>query len=230
MSKKQSTLQTTSERTIIIGDIHGCLDEFKELLKKVKYNSASDRLILTGDLISKGPYSFETLQLARTLNAEVVTGNHELAFLLYLKNKKRPYKSFYALKQRMLPQLEEWIHWLENLPLYIEEDDFIVVHAGLHPSQHPEKTPPHILTTIRTWDGRGETLHTSCDPAWFDLYQGNKLVVFGHWAQRGLIVQHNVIGLDSGCVYGNALSALILPKRQIIQIKARQVYRQVERL
>ncbi|SCV74755.1 BQ2448_7784 [Microbotryum intermedium] len=36
-------------------------------------------------------------------------------------------------------------------------------------------------------------------------------VIYGHWAGRGLDVQNYSIGLDSGCVYGKRLSALVLP-------------------
>ncbi|MCY4328836.1 MAG: metallophosphoesterase [Endozoicomonadaceae bacterium] len=214
-------------RTIIIGDVHGCFDELQAILKKVAYSPQSDRLIMTGDVISKGPYPFKTLQFCREINAEVVAGNHEYAFMLYLQGKKPPYSGFLQLKQNMLPDIEQWQEWFEHLPLFIATSEFLVVHAGLHPSLPVEKTDPHILTTIRTWDGKGESLNCENDPPWFDFYTGKKLVIFGHWAKRGLVVRDNVTGLDSGCVYGNDLSALILPERKIVQVKAAQTYQQI---
>lgn len=60
--------------------------------------------------------------------------------------------------------------------------------------------------------------------AWFEFYRGPKLFVFGHWAQLGGIVRENVVGLDTGCVYGKKLSALILPDREIITVKAKSNY------
>lgn len=214
-------------RTIIIGDVHGCLDELKTILKKLVYNPQSDRLILTGDLISKGPYPFETLKFCRDLNVEIVMGNHEHAFLLYLQGKKQPYSTFSTLKQKMLPELKKWQCWFEKLPLFIETPEFIVVHAGLHPSLPLAQTPPSVLTTIRTWGGEGKPACLQNDPPWFNLYKGKKLVVFGHWAKQGLIIRDNVIGLDSGCVYGKYLSALILPQREIVQVKAAQIYQHI---
>jgi bis(5'-nucleosyl)-tetraphosphatase (symmetrical) len=42
-------------------------------------------------------------------------------------------------------------------------------------------------------------------------------VVFGHWAALGLLVRDDVVCLDSGCVWGRALSALRLEDRRIMQ-------------
>ncbi|MFT3692350.1 MAG: symmetrical bis(5'-nucleosyl)-tetraphosphatase [Kofleriaceae bacterium] len=44
--------------------------------------------------------------------------------------------------------------------------------------------------------------------------------VFGHWAALGLDVGHHHIGLDSGCVWGKALTAITLPERVVTQVKA----------
>jgi bis(5'-nucleosyl)-tetraphosphatase (symmetrical) len=39
--------------------------------------------------------------------------------------------------------------------------------------------------------------------------------VFGHWAALGLIIRDNVIGLDSGCVWGEELTAVRLASNPI---------------
>ncbi|TDV34737.1 bis(5'nucleosyl)-tetraphosphatase ApaH [Paraburkholderia caballeronis] len=64
-----------------------------------------------------------------------------------------------------------------------------------------------------------------CMP-WFDLPDrrtADVTVVFGHWAALGLMVRDNVIGLDSGCVWGNQLSAVSLDpepaKRTVTQVQ-----------
>ena len=64
-------------RTIVVGDIHGCLQEFEDLLTKCKYDPTDSTLILVGDLVNKGPYSAETVQYARSLGAYCVRGNHD---------------------------------------------------------------------------------------------------------------------------------------------------------
>lgn len=46
-------------RIIVMGDVHGCLDELKDLLDEVSYDKDNDTVILVGDLVDKGPYSLE---------------------------------------------------------------------------------------------------------------------------------------------------------------------------
>lgn len=57
--------------------------------------------------------------------------------------------------------------------------------------------------------------------AWFDhpaRRTRGTTVVFGHWSTEGLLVRPDVIGLDSGCVWGGHLSALRVADRTIFQV------------
>lgn len=71
-----------NRRLIFIGDVHGCVDELRDLLKQVQHARSSDHVIFTGDLIEKGPASTEVVDLARSINASCVRGNHEDRVLL----------------------------------------------------------------------------------------------------------------------------------------------------
>jgi bis(5'-nucleosyl)-tetraphosphatase (symmetrical) len=56
---------------------------------------------------------------------------------------------------------------------------------------------------------------------WFDLPQrrtADVTVVFGHWSALGLVLRPNLVGLDSGCVWGGRLSAVCLDDRSLIQV------------
>ena len=65
-------------RLIIVGDVHGCLEELQELLVKCDYDqSRGDRVILLGDLVNKGPFSAETVKFAREKGFLSVRGNHD---------------------------------------------------------------------------------------------------------------------------------------------------------
>jgi bis(5'-nucleosyl)-tetraphosphatase (symmetrical) len=49
--------------------------------------------------------------------------------------------------------------------------------------------------------------------AWFEHENRRSLdvrVIFGHWSARGLVRSHGAVGLDTGCVWGGALTALDL--------------------
>ncbi|HYD82219.1 MAG TPA: symmetrical bis(5'-nucleosyl)-tetraphosphatase [Paucimonas sp.] len=60
---------------------------------------------------------------------------------------------------------------------------------------------------------------------WFELPErktANITVVFGHWSLRGLILEPNLIGLDTGCVWGGKLTAVRLTDRALFQVDCPQ--------
>lgn len=211
------------KRTIVFGDVHGCHDEWRDLLDKIG-PTADDSLISVGDLISRGPSSAATLELAMSLpGLRCVLGNHELRFLGFWREHIEPEAGFFrATIAEMGDRHDDFMSWIDTWPLYIDDPDVTVIHAGLRPGVALADQSAADLTRLRTvevesTDGRREV-------PWFELYTGSKLVVFGHWAARGLVVRDNVIGLDTGCVYGGKLSACILPERRIVDVPARRQY------
>ena len=93
------------------------------------------------------------------------------------------------------------------------------------------------LTRIRFCTTDGTMEHSSAEGAggtpagylpWFDV-PGRKTedvtVVFGHWSTLGLIMRPNLIGLDTGCVWGGKLTAVRLDNRAVLQVDCPQ-YRQ----
>jgi len=244
-------LWTPVVRTIVIGDVHGCMHELEELLKKVNYTS-EDRLVFLGDLVDRGPWSLECLRLARALGAECCLGNHEETHLRWAKHeeKKNWIKGY---KNPMANRGEEWmklhasmspndIHFLEGMKAFVQlEPDLVAVHAGLEPGVLPHEQKVRSLTRVR-WvnqeTGKFVPLehHDLSQPKntvrWHDLWSGPDSVVYGH-AVRTLFEPHitmpvpNAVwtyGLDTGCVYGGMLTAMILPGRHIVQVPAFEEY------
>ncbi|KAI3399453.1 hypothetical protein diail_6929 [Diaporthe ilicicola] len=71
-----------TKRLVIVGDVHGQKSSLEKLLGKIHFDKAKDHLILTGDLINKGPDSAGVVDLAIELGAHAVRGNHEDRVLL----------------------------------------------------------------------------------------------------------------------------------------------------
>jgi bis(5'-nucleosyl)-tetraphosphatase (symmetrical) len=56
---------------------------------------------------------------------------------------------------------------------------------------------------------------------WFAVPNRRSLdtpVIFGHWSALGLVLEPNVAGLDTGCLWGRQLTALRLDDRQLFQV------------
>ncbi len=211
------------QRIFFVGDVHGCFDELQLLLRKAGYNPLHHRLVLLGDLINKGPDSFKVLSYARA-NKQVTSlmGNHEFKFIQALEQNLPLSDALQKLKAEMGTKVGEWLSWIKNLPLYIEEEDFIAVHGGLVPGEHPRRSKADFLLNIRYWDGTGRNMKDPSFPPWHTLYTGSKLVVYAHWAAQGLKIKKNSICLDTGCVYGGCLSGLWLPEKTPVQVPSRQ--------
>ena len=72
------TATNDTARLLVIGDVHGMLDELKTLLGKADYTaSRGDKVIFVGDLVNKGPESAGVVQYAMDINSTTVRGNHE---------------------------------------------------------------------------------------------------------------------------------------------------------
>jgi bis(5'-nucleosyl)-tetraphosphatase (symmetrical) len=123
-----------------------------------------------------------------------------------------------------------------------------VVHGGLHPQwadlhaaaqrldagPHDDdwlvSEPVRFATSVRccTEDGRRSKWDAEpegCPPPfrpWDDFYEGDALVVHGHWARRGHYRGARTIGLDSGCVYGGSLTAWCQEDDRIVSVPCRE--------
>lgn len=214
-----------SKRTLIIGDVHGCYKELSRLLREVQADPKEDQILFIGDLINKGPSSRGVWELFREMKGQAILGNHELSLLELMKGKFHKHGKYLDILQKDFGRFfTDFVQDVSHWPLWYEDHELMLVHAGLAPGLHPDQTDPWILTTIRTWDGTGEDLKNPDNPPWFDLYAGNDLVVFGHWAALGGLDRPRLAGLDTGCVYGGRLTCLILPERKRVSVPAKKAY------
>lgn len=201
-----------SGRTIIVGDVHGCRKELEELLALVAFTEG-DTLVFVGDLVARGPDSRGVLGAARRTRALAVRGNHEARLLAWRSNPDDV--KLGRLHREVAESLadEEW-RQLEAMPLHttLAAHDVLVVHAGIEPGIPLEKQTPDTLVHIRT---------VADGTLWGEAYEGPPHVVFGHHALAGIQLHAWATGLDSGCVYGGSLTALVLAPGETIARSAK---------
>jgi predicted phosphodiesterase len=214
-------------RIIAIGDIHGCHQEFAELLGLLELTK-DDRLILLGDLVNRGPDSCKVIDLARAHNALCLLGNHELRLLEYRRTKDESLIKETDLDTHTKLRPEDWAY-LEAMPLTHELPDLnmVFVHGGFLPGEPWQKQPAHIVTRIQVIDSNGKPRKRSDAPdalPWADQWNGPPFVVYGHTPRPEIYKLKWSVGIDTACVMGGALTAFILPERRFVQVKARKRY------
>ena len=130
------------KRHFVIGDIHGRWDTFWKLLQSVNYDPTTDIIYSVGDMIDRGPSSYETFTFFQQPNTYAIRGNHEN--MAYHKEWFTTW--LYNGGQSCLQSLKDnnydhaWLNkQIEKLPFVIdvgsegEEHAFRILHAELPP-------------------------------------------------------------------------------------------------
>ena len=216
-----------SGRTIVVGDIHGCYDELMALLEKAAL-SESDRVISVGDLIVKGEKNREVLDLfIEDERFSAVLGNHDRALRRYWRGEGIALKESQEKTRAELAQDEaRYSAYIQQLPLMIDLGTHLVVHAGVRPNVALSGQTVEDLTELRTL---GEDRTNREGVPWYERYDGEQVVLFGHWPAPAPRRGPRAIGLDTGCVYGYDLTAYILETGEFLSVKAKCVYEEPKR-
>lgn len=222
-------------RTIVVGDIHGCREELEDLIRSCGWQ-AGEPLVCVGDLVAKGPDSAGVLELLRSWGARAVLGNHD-AHVLRLRDVREgtrpspdrpPKPEHQQVVETLTP---EDFAYLDALPRFLrlgpeqpDAHDTLVVHGGMVPGVPLEQQDPELLLNLRSIQDDGKPTKKIKGNPWAKVWSGPERVVFGHDAIRGLQLYPFATGLDTGCVYGGKLTAIILPERRLVSVPARRAY------
>lgn len=203
---------------MVVGDIHGCLTEYRALLKKAGWGSG-DGLVLVGDLVAKGPDSAGVVALSRELGARAVLGNHDARLVEGRAQDSK--RGEHSKQTRALSSAD--LAYLAALPLTLELPEFrsVVVHGGLLPGVPLREQPRRWCLTLRSLgpDGTPSSSGLVGTP-WASKWTGPEFAIFGHDALRGLQRTPHALGLDTGCVYGGKLTSVWLPDLTLVQVDA----------
>jgi Calcineurin-like phosphoesterase len=225
-------------RSIFIGDVHSCAAELAELLSAVAVTN-DDRVYFVGDLLTRGPDALGVLRLFRSVRARSTLGNHEQRLLAarHASQQGEAGPKLGSAHAEVALQLrdEDWAI-LESFPLWIDvpEHDVRVVHAGVAPGVAFEAQDPWLLTHIRSVGEDGKPSAKWGTP-WGSSYRGSPHIVFGHNARQRPQLHADATGLDTACVYGGALTALVLEEGArpppvdsrldaLVSVRARRAY------
>jgi len=263
-----------------IGDIQGCYKPLRELLKKIDFDPARDRLWLAGDLVNRGEGSLETLEYLYSIRKSltIVLGNHDIALIAAWLELKKSNPSIDPIMHS--PHAKKLIRWLRMQKfLHIDRDlGYCMSHAGISPQfdlKRAQKAAKKLEKSLQSeqygrWlksmfgreidhydekmsdiekqryslasfirmrfcydDGRLEFGQKGAPnpklieqrglKPWFACPSRCHIelkIIFGHWSTLGNYNDSGVCCLDTGCVWGGALTAMRLDSGQeeIVQV------------
>lgn len=221
-------------RLIVVGDIHGCFDELRELLSRVA-PAANDVVVSVGDVVTKGPAADRCLDLWRERGYLAVQGNNEIKLL----GRARPLLRLFAQEDRNVLRRRDLLQYIESWPLVVDfpQERVTAVHGGFLPQM--QVTPEDVererdvipqLRWIRKEDGEWRPVpkekKRKDDVLWSEKWRGDRFVLYGHTPLREPKRDRQALGLDTGCVYGGSLTAAVLTdgRWETVSVKAKRKY------
>jgi serine/threonine protein phosphatase 1 len=224
----------------IIADIHGCHKELLQCIERSGFNPQEDTLISLGDLVDRGPASFQVVEYIKNLpNKICIRGNHDVWWYEFLKTGLHPcdfhhgaretYISYEAMEEEMQEKLQSHREFFgSQIDYYLDNDGNLFVHGGINRHQLLDKQSDSV---VYYWD---RDMFMQALSAGI-LVNGNipnskqsitfkddriKRVFIGHTPTINFKVEGNdlplfasngkVINLDTGCCFGNKLTIMNL--------------------
>lgn len=205
----------TEVRLYAIGDIHGSLAMLRDLVARCEADADGRpmALVLLGDYIDRGPDSRGVIAYLMDLQARMpgrvtaLMGNHEAIALGVVDGTTDPnywllqggaatLRSYGVARAHALPR--EHVDWMRSLRLSRDDGQRLFVHAGVNPEKPLDAQDDMDLMWIR-------------EPFLSDGRDYGRLIVHGHTPTgTGLPdLRRNRLNVDTGAVYGGALSAAV---------------------
>ncbi|WLR51604.1 bis(5'-nucleosyl)-tetraphosphatase PrpE [Bacillus tianshenii] len=233
----------------IIGDIHGCFDEFKELTEKLGYQWKDGipihpnrrKLVFVGDLTDRGPKSIEVIETVWKLVVDqnwghYVPGNHcdklyrfflgrNVQITHGLETTVAEWEALPAAQQQKVR--EHFMKLYETSPLYwqLDNNQLVVAHAGIR-SDYIGKNNKRVKTFVLYGDITGEK-HPDGSPVrrdWAKRYNGQAWIVYGHTPVKEPRKVNHTYNIDTGCVFGNKLTGLRYPEMELLSVSSSMPY------
>lgn len=217
-----------NERIWCVGDIHGCFNEFKELISKIPEN---EKIYLVGDMIDRGPDTQALLSYIIENQDRIIPiiGNHEQLMISSDKMEMcefwskvggdRTMDSYYNINgiEGFNEEIfNKHVEWLKTLPLYIviefnEHKDLLISHSLML----------HIWNTVLTESDIKDSQwqHFLNLEYKEDFFENENLYnIFGHTIQQTPVVNSNFACIDIGTFRSKRICALSYPDLKLIEV------------
>lgn len=226
----------------IIGDIHGCFEEFKLLTNNLGYEWCNDfpshterKLAFVGDITDRGPQSLKMVELVYSIvmdqkSGYYVPGNHcnklyrfflgrNIQVTHGLETTVAEYEDLAKKEKNEIR--DKFIHLYESAPLYhvLDNKKLVIAHAGIK-EDLIGKQGERVKTFVLYGDITGKTNPdgTPVRRDWAKSYHGNATIVYGHTPVREPRIVNNTYNIDTGAVFGGKLTALRYPEMELISV------------
>jgi protein phosphatase len=240
----------------IVGDLHGCFDEMCRLLQRLGYRRRSSRgpyvhprgrrVVYLGDLVDRGPRVVETARLAMAMAAAgtalCVPGNHDAdlaAILSGCKPEGAPGPGTACSLEQIRVAARAGRTFRERFPAFVgalpahlllDGGRLAVAHAGLR-AEYIGRDSHEVRRFALFGENTGKLDRYGLPERvnWARSYSGRTFVVYGHTPVLRPETIGNTLNIDTGCVYGGALTALRWPERETVSVRAGRAYYQSPR-
>lgn len=232
-----------------IGDVHGCGDELDELLDRLGYRFSGDGVrfhpdgrtaVFLGDLTDRGPRNVAVVRtamaMARAGNAICCPGNHDDKLVRMLRGRnvtvdhglERTRDDFDALPEAERARLSaNLIAFFEGMPTHcvLDGGNLVAAHAGMRENLQGRVSPKvRRFALYGDITGKKDEHGLPVRRDWAAEYRGRAMVVYGHTPVKTPVWRHRTINIDTGCVFGGALTALRYPELELASVPARKTY------
>lgn len=242
----------------LIGDIHGCYEEMIELIEKLGYQNLNGlyihpqgrKFVSLGDIHSRGPHSIDTIEFfirhVQSSAAYLTDSNHGWKIARWLDGRKvnlahgddlvaldwSSYEETYgkAASNRLKREAKSLLLSAPSHHIFTKEGKrvLVAVHAGIK-DDYIGKDSPRIRDFCRYgdtagFDEKGKPIRLD----WFLHHQSQEWIVWGHDPRPEPYMINRTANIDQGVVFGGFLTAYRFPEHDIVQVKARKDYANVE--
>ena len=228
----------------IIGDVHGCCAELEALLDRLGYRIAGEKVepppgrkaVFVGDLVDRGPDAPGVLALVMCMvksgAALCVPGNHDARLVRALQGRK--VQRTHGLAETLIQLDDQTAEFKKKVETFLgglvshyvlDEGALVVAHAGMK-----EDMAGRASGAVRSFalygdvTGEKDEFGLPVRRDWAAEYRGRARVVYGHTPVAQPEWVNNAINIDTGCVFGGALTALRYPELELVSVPAKAQY------